>query len=110
MYVIPLTLENLGKIGVLSTPEHLERYVEPTKTGSFYFHTLSSFGDEFVVMSYYKEDIEKAKKRCTEELASHSLKPIWGEIRRESQSWVKAQESLFKAKRALIKDPIRVSG
>lgn len=110
MYVIPVVLANLNETGLLSGPTHLANYAENTKSGSFYFHTLSSFGDEFVVMSAYKENIEVAMRRCTEELASHSLKPIWGEVRREKQSWVDAQYEILRAKRALIEDPIRVRG
>jgi hypothetical protein len=110
MYVIPLTLVNKDDTGPLSNPEYLKRYIETTKSGSFYFHTLNCFEGEFVTMSCLKEDIERAMERCTQELASHSLKPIWGTVRREKQSWVLEQRKIWQEKRALIKDPIRVRG
>lgn len=110
MFIIPLTLENLRESGLLSSPAHLRYYIEETKSSSFYFHTLKSFGDEFVVMARYKDGIEGAMELCRGELASHSLKPIWGKIRRENQAWVISQQEAWKAKRAQIKDPIRVRG
>lgn len=110
MYIVPLTLSNRADTGLFSKPEHVQRYTEATLSGSFYFHTLDCFEGELLTMSYLKDDIEKAKLRCTEELASHSLKPIWGTVRREKQSWVEEQRKRWREKRALIKDPIRVRG
>lgn len=110
MYVIPLTLENLNTTGPLSHPRHVDYYIEHTKSGSFYFHTINCFDDEFVVLCAYKDNIKMAMKRCTEELASHSLKPVWGQTRRENQAWVEDQYAKWKAKRAQIRDPVRVRG